>query len=136
MVNILVIEAENTFLQEVISFVTKKTRCRVTNLSSHSEVTLSAKTLCFSGLEIQPKEQRVCRKGELVPMSHHEFFTLLYLAQHPGWVFTKEQIYEVVWKEPADRCGAAVTNVISQIRRKIGDGYIETVINSGYKFIG
>lgn len=36
--------------------------------------------------------------GELIPMSHHEFFTLLYLAQHPGWVFSKKQIYEAVWK--------------------------------------
>ena len=30
--------------------------------------------------------------------------------------------------------GAAVTNVVSQIRKKIGDRYIKTVIGSGYKF--
>lgn len=66
-------------------------------------------------------------------MTHYEFFTLLYLAQHPGWVFSKEQIHEAVWKECGDG-GAAVVNVISQIRRKIGDKYIKTVIGSGYKF--
>lgn len=60
-------------------------------------------------------------------------FTLLYLAQHPNWVFSKEQIYEAVWKEFGDG-GAAVVNAVSQIRRKIGDRYIKTVINSGYKF--
>ena len=43
---------------------------------------------------------------------------------------------EVVWKEDQEYCGSAVANVISQIRRKIGNGYIETVINSGYKFVG
>lgn len=89
--------------------------------------------LTFSKLEIYLKEQVVYYSGELIPMSHHEFFTLLYLAQHPGWVFSKKQIYEAVWKESGDG-GAAVTNVVSQIRRKIGDKYIRTVIGSGYKF--
>lgn len=89
--------------------------------------------LAFSKLEIHQKEQVVYCSGELIHMSHHEFFTLLYLAQHPGWVFSKEQIYEAVWKESGDG-GTAVTNVVSQIRRKIGDGYIKTVIGSGYKF--
>ncbi len=89
--------------------------------------------LVFSKLEIYLKEQIVYYSGEPIPMSHHEFFTLLYLAQHPGWVFSKEQIYEAVWKESGDG-GTAVTNVVSQIRRKIGDKYIRTVIGSGYKF--
>lgn len=89
--------------------------------------------LSFSNLEIRPREQMVYRDGEIVSMTYHEFFTLLYLAQHPGWVFSKEQIYENVWKESGDG-GAAVVSVISQIRRKIGDKYIKTVIGSGYKF--
>ncbi|XCP85881.1 winged helix-turn-helix domain-containing protein [Roseburia hominis] len=89
--------------------------------------------LAFSKLEIHLKEQVVYHSGELISMSHHEFFTLLYLAQHPGWVFSKKQIYEAVWKEAGDGW-AAVTNVVSQIRRKIGERYIKTVIGSGYKF--
>lgn len=43
---------------------------------------------------------------------------------------------EAVWKENPEHCGSAVTNVISQIRRKIGNGYIETVVGSGYRFVG
>lgn len=39
-------------------------------------------------------------------------------------------------KKPGDKCGSAVVNVVSQIRRKIGDGYIETVVGSGYRFVG
>jgi len=100
------------------SFVTENTEKRVS-------------VLAFSKLEIHLKEQVVYYRGESIPMSHHEFFTLLYLAQHPGWVFSKEQIYEAVWRETGDRCGTAVVNVISQIRRK---RYIKTVIGSGYKF--
>lgn len=97
------------------------------------EIEKRVSVLAFSKLEIRLKEQVVYYNGEPVPMSHHEFFTLLYLAQHPGWVFSKEQIYETVWNESGDG-GAAVTNVVSQIRRKLGDKYIRTVIGSGYKF--
>lgn len=78
----------------------------------------------------------VFRKGELVPMPHHEFFTLLYLTQHPSWVLSKEQIYEAVWRENPEHCGATVANVAYSFRRKIGEGYIETVVGSGYRFVG
>ena len=69
-------------------------------------------------------------------MNYHKFFTLLYLVQHPSWVLSKEQIYETVWKENPEHCGAAVANVVYSLRQKIGDGYIETVVGSGYRFVG
>lgn len=89
--------------------------------------------LTFPELKIHVRKQVVYQNHTLIPMSHNEFFTLLYLARHPGWVFSREQIYEAAWKESGDG-GAAVTNVVSQIRKKIGDRYIKTVIGSGYKF--
>ena len=96
----------------------------------------SSNVLTFPNLEIRINEQTVYHNDIPVPLTHHEFFTLLYLAQHPSWVLSKEQIYEAVWKADPEHCGAAVANVISQIRRKIGDGYIETVVGSGYRFVG
>lgn len=95
----------------------------------------SPSVLTFPGLKIHIHEQIVYHNGSLIPLTHHEFFTLTYLASHPSWVFSKEQIYEAVWKEHGTNCGSAVTNVVSQIRRKIGDGYIETVVGSGYRFV-
>ncbi|MFR3947191.1 MAG: hypothetical protein ACLTZM_08905 [Ruminococcus sp.] len=29
-----------------------------------------------------------------------------------------------------------MANVVYSLRRKIGDGYIETVVGSGYRFVG
>lgn len=97
--------------------------------------------LSFPGLEIRLKEQIALRDGEPVHLSHYEFFTLCYLAQHPGWVFTKRQIYEAVWKQPGENCEASVSSVISQLRKKLDPanprkGYIRTIINSSYKFEG
>ena len=92
--------------------------------------------LTFSDLVVHLKEQTVYRNGEKISLTHHEFFTLLYLAQHPSWVLSKEQIYEAVWKENPEHCGTAVANVVYSLRRKIGDGYIKTVVGSGYRFVG
>ena len=91
--------------------------------------------LTFPNLEIRINEQIVYHNGIPVPLTHHEFFALLYLAQHPSWVLSKEQIYEAVWKADPEHCGAAVANVVCSLRRKIGDGYIETVVGSGYRFV-
>ena len=114
------IEAEDTILQDVVTFLSEKTSCHVRNLSLTTD---SLNVFTFSGLEIHLQEQMVIHKCDHIPLSHYEFQTLAYLAQHPGWVFSKEQKH----------CGSAV---ISRLRRKIGDGYIEDVVNSGYKFVG
>ena len=100
------------------------------------ETTQSSDILTFPNLEIRINEQTVYHNGISVPLTHHEFFTLLYLAQHPSWVLSKEQIYEAVWKADPEHCRAAVANVVYSLRRKIGDGYIETVVGSGYRFVG
>lgn len=130
---ILMIEGEDTILQDVLTFLNEKTDCHVRNLSFTMD---SLDILTFPDLEIHLQEQRVIQNGTNIPLSHYEFQTLAYLAQHPGWVLSKEQVYEAIWKEDPKYCGSAVTNVISQIRRKIGEGYIETVVNSGYRFVG
>lgn len=96
----------------------------------------SQSVLTFPNLEIRIHEQTAYHNDTIIPLTHHEFFTLLYLAEHPSWVLSQSAIYEAVWKEPGDKCGSAVVNVVSQIRRKIGDGYIETVVGSGYRFVG
>lgn len=95
--------------------------------------------LSFPGLDIHIKEQSVYRDHKLIPLTHREFLTLVYLARHPNWVFTADQIYEAVWQEPDGDGNTAVANIIGQIRRKLTPdtpkgGYICTVIGSGYKF--
>ena len=45
-------------------------------------------TLVFPGLELRLKERTVHRNGELISMTHREFATLVYLANHPSWVFS------------------------------------------------
>ncbi len=96
--------------------------------------------LVFSKLKINVKEKNVYIGEKAIHLSYYEFFTLYLLAKHPGWVFSKDQIYETVWRESGEHSGSAVANVIGQIRRKLRAGgaereYIQTITNQGYKFI-
>ena len=132
MVNVLMIEADKSLLQDVVKYLSDNVQCQVTKLSVPGE---QRNILTFPNLEIRINEQTVYHDNHSVPLTHHEFFTLLYLAQHPSWVLSKEQIYEAVWKADPEQRGAAA-NVVYSLRWKIGDGYIETVVGSGYRFVG
>ena len=79
-------------------------------------------------LEINLEHHRVFKHGTEVYMSRYEYGVLSLMAQHPGKLFTKEQIFE------------AVTSTIGRIRQKIEDDkdhprYIKTVSNIGYQFV-
>ena len=135
-------ESEGAILQEFMGLLSEKTGVQAIDLLQESEERgiTAPQVLTFSDLEIRIKEQAVYKGGIHIPMSHYEFFTLCYLAKHPGWVFTKQQIYEAVWGELEGNGMAAVTNIVSQIRKKLNPddpthGFIQTVVNSGYKFV-
>ena len=73
-------------------------------------------------------------------MSRYEYGVLSLMAQHPGQLFTKEQIFEAIWHQDSESCLTAVTNTIGRIRQKIEDDraipvYIRTISNLGYQFM-
>lgn len=92
------------------------------------------------GLEIEAFSRKVLLDGREIDMTLKEFDVLLYLAQCPNQVVTKEEIYEAVWK---DELGQGYYNSVAvhvkRIRRKIEEDpenpkYIETVWGVGYRF--
>ena len=97
-------------------------------------------TLNYSGLEINLEHRRVFKNGIEVYMSRYEYGVLSLMAQHPGRLFTKEQIFEAVWHKDSDSYLRAVSSTIGRIRQKIEDDkkqpqYIRTVSNLGYQFV-
>lgn len=90
-------------------------------------------------LHISLSEKKVYRNGKEILLNRHEFDILVYLASHPGWVRSKEQIYEAVWTEEVADYENSVMWCISQLRKKLGNNpkgspYIKTVWGVGYKF--
>ena len=95
--------------------------------------------LQHKGIIINLERREVIRNGKKVGMTYTEFEILQLLAKNPGRVFTKEQIYDVVWKEPYSGDYNIVMSHIRHIREKIEDDpahpvYIQTVWGVGYKF--
>lgn len=101
---------------------------------------LQVKTkLVFRGIEIDAINRLVYRDGKEIKMTFTEFEILHLLASNPGRVFSKEQIYNNVWKEPYVGDYNIVMSHIHHIRDKIEDDpsrpiYIQTVWGVGYRF--
>lgn len=53
--------------------------------------------LSFNGLMIDPKTMQVFREGIEIVLTHREFELLLYMARHPGVVYSREQLLQDVW---------------------------------------
>ncbi|WP_128896172.1 response regulator transcription factor [Longirhabdus pacifica] len=95
----------------------------------------------FDDLEIHPSERSVVVRGHKVDLTMKEFDLLLYLAEHPGQVFSREQLLEHVWNIDFLGDMTTVTVHIRKLREKLEQDassptYIKTVWGIGYKFEG
>ncbi len=128
---IAVSEAEEQVLGQILKIVE--------NYAVMQDVPSTPTVLSFPNLDIHLKEQKIYLNGKGIFLNRHEFDTLVYLARHPGWVRSKEQIYEAVWTEEVENYENAVMWCISQLRKKLEPDperlqYIHTVKGMGYKF--
>ena len=95
--------------------------------------------LHFEGLYIDEQKRIAVRENNEIELTYTEFEILLLLAWNMGKVFSKEQIYDRVWKEPYFGDYNIVMSHIRNLREKIEDNpskpiYIQTVWGVGYRF--
>lgn len=91
------------------------------------------------GLRIDKDARRVYVNQEEVIMPVKEFELLLFLAENPNIVFSKERLFDRLWGMDAMGDVSTVTVHIQRIREKIErdkeqNKYIETVWGAGYRF--
>ena len=89
-------------------------------------------------LEILNSKYEARVRGENANLTAKEFEILALLAQNPGQVFTRAQIYEALWGAESDADENSITVFIRKIREKIEDNpsrprYLLTVWRVGYK---
>lgn len=90
-------------------------------------------------LKIDKDAHRVYVAGVEIAMPVREFELLLFLAENPNIVFSKERLFDRLWGIDAMGDTSTVTVHIQRIREKIekdleGKKYIETVWGAGYRF--
>jgi two-component system response regulator ResD len=93
----------------------------------------------FEALTIEPAARRVIANGEEVMLTQREFELLLFLARHPGQVFSRNQLMDAVWQYAFYTDTSTVTVHIRRLRAKIDADptqprHIETVWGVGYRF--
>ncbi len=92
-------------------------------------------------LMIDTRCHMVTLNGRIINLFPKEFELLSLLARHPGWVYTKEEIYEVVY---GSQTFVDINNIIFcliyGLRKKLEPNpqqprYIQNVRGVGYKFV-
>ena len=127
-------DSEEEILNHIISCVNTGARA--------FQVIENAKTnLSYGDIVILLDKRELFRKQEKIDLSFIEFEILHLLMRSPGRVFSKEQIYDIIWNEPDSGDYNVVMRHICNIREKIEDDpghpvYIQTVRGVGYRFNG
>lgn len=90
-------------------------------------------------LTVNLSERSIITGNTEVMLTNREFEIFYLLANSPGRVFSKEQIYDIVWEEPYSGDYNIVMSHIRNLREKIEDNpskpiYIQTVWGVGYRF--
>lgn len=98
-----------------------------------------ANNIHIGELTVDLSKRSVVMGNTEVMLTNREFEILYLLASSPGRVFSKEQIYDLVWEEPYSGDYNIVMSHIRNIREKIEDNpskpfYIQTVWGVGYRF--
>jgi two-component system response regulator ResD len=99
----------------------------------------SKEALVFDDLMIDPAGRRVQVGEAEITLTQREFDLLLYLARHPGQVFSRNQLMDAVWQYSFYTDTSTVTVHIRRLRAKLEPDpaeprYIQTVWGVGYRF--
>lgn len=94
-------------------------------------------SLRFRDWELDTESRTFAVSGTAVELTRIEFNILQALLEHPGRVFSKQELFECAWGEPYAADDNTVNVHVSNIRTKLKpsgtDGYIKTVWGMGFK---
>ncbi len=98
-----------------------------------------SKTITMRNLVIDKDSRRVWVEGEEIPFTGKEFDLLLFMAENPNRVFSRDELFDNIWRMDALGDVSTVTVHIKKIREKIEldsskPQYIETIWGIGYRF--
>ena len=89
--------------------------------------------LTVGPLQLDAAKHAASLSGTALSLTPKEFSVLEYLMSRPGRVISSEELLEHVWDANADPFTQTVRVTVGTLRRKLGDGWIETVVGRGYR---
>ncbi len=124
---------------ELIARVKAQLR-RYSKMKMNPNATFEDSNIVIRDFTINEMTKTFTLSGNLLELTPKEFEIILLLSRHRGRVFSKEEIYERVWKYDSLGDAFTVTVHVKRIREKIDSlspntPLIETVWGVGYKII-
>ena len=94
---------------------------------------LAAQTLDYGGLEMDLAAHRVKRDSKVLALGPTEYRLLRHFLEHPGRVFSRQQLLETVWPHSEEIELRTVDVHIRRLRLALGEpDVIRTVRSAGY----
>ena len=108
---------------------------RIKALLKRSQVASAEHTISAISNDIHIDREKflVLKQGEEIVLPKKEFELLNLLISKPGKVFTREEIFQIVWGDRVIVGNRTIDVHIRKLREKIGEGFIQTVKGVGYK---
>ena len=96
------------------------------------------KTITVGSLTADPAARRITKNGVEVPLKNKEYDLLFFLMRHPEQVFSREDLYELIWGLESMGDNITVAVHINRLREKIEDTpadpkLLQTVWGVGYR---
>lgn len=100
-----------------------------------------ANTYSFGVVRVDVRRTEVWRGQEQVALSAKEFQLLCYFLEHQGSTLSRSQLLQEVWGYAAESSTRTVDVHVANLRQKLEEDpkqprFIQTVIGTGYKFVG
>jgi len=85
------------------------------------------------GFRLDLAAHQVLQAGRPIPLTPREYALIECLGLHPGRAYARNSLIERVWPEDSGVDLKVVDVFVSTVRRKLGEGMIETVRGLGYR---
>lgn len=119
--------------------LTARIRANIRRRMQYDNTTRKDRILTYKDLEINISKRTVTQSGWPLQLTRTEFDILSLLAANPGRAFSKEALYELVWKEPYYGEENVLNSHMNRLRTKLKNPvkpelvYINTLWGIGYK---
>jgi two-component system phosphate regulon response regulator PhoB len=117
-------------------FSPRELMARVAAVLRRVRPALAGELLNYADLELDVAAHKVRRDGEAVALGPTEFRLLRQLIEHPGRVFSRERLLDLVWPHDSEIELRTVDVHIRRLRKALNEGgrpdLIRTVRSAGY----
>jgi DNA-binding response OmpR family regulator len=104
-------------------------------LRPHHRPRVPTRTLDQAGVRVDLDTREVTFEGRSIPTTRMEFGLLALLLEHPGRVFSREELLNQVWGYERTPTTRTVDTHVVQLRTKLRADLIESVRGIGYRLV-